>query len=453
MSGSQSSQPQTQGTPTNVGYASPNVNFGQTRQPLLYCGKRLLSEQYLPITDAALARLYDHNKYPTIPYTEEIAKVISDLEESLNDANEYSRRESRPGTPTPQGRERAITAFTPSRKRKAAVFSTYDQIIEALEDRGININDYVVPNVPTLSQEHSDHVKVYCKNRMMVAFVWTNAFKDCLVRDALGIDKDHLAFQAAVDICTDTRSSLQAKILSKGHTFSVLYNSSSDGLKNYTLKHIGKQPYYEDAAGKQGAARLPDPHDFPAYFREMSTIMDVFADVAEAVDWDYCFKKRNRELGFNHLGRAASVRTATIIQAECLNAIQNNWTTRQGVYCRPTNPTNQKKESFKRHHAVISTIRACDTTASPIIADPVALKRRADLLAAGHPVHGTDVPKVCCLYPLPRYLQLGRTRRRNVTKQAPVVNTANFLLFGDATLSELEDNDEEDEDEVDEEFQ
>ncbi|RPA87026.1 hypothetical protein BJ508DRAFT_301158 [Ascobolus immersus RN42] len=453
-------------------YSPTNPNYGQQRVPLLYCGKRLLPENYLPVGDANLSRLYDHNKYPSIPYTEEIAAVIAELEEQLSveyERDEIDRHRS-PTSPTP-GAGTPTRNSTPSRrnassllkrKRRVHVAASYDQIVDALEARGVNIDDYLVENVARLSQEHADHVKAFCKNRMMVAFVWSNQFKDALVRDALGIDKDHNAFSIAFDICTDQRSSLQAKILGRGHIHGVAYNSSANGLVNYTLKHVQKQPTYENASGRT-MARLPNSNDFPQHYRSIEMVIDVFADVADAVDWDACYKGNksgsgkpgNKEKGPNHLGRAAILRTITVIQAECLNALQNGWTNRKGVYSRPQNRLTQKKDKFTRHKAVLDTVRATDTTAAPIIPNPVEVKLREDLAAAGLPCPNGPIQQVLCLYPLPRYLTTGKVRRRNVGQDATsyAENDA-LLLFGDATMSELEDNgedDEEDEEVEDEE--
>ncbi|RPA73877.1 hypothetical protein BJ508DRAFT_333647 [Ascobolus immersus RN42] len=450
-----------------LSFSTPNINpnFGQARQQLLYCGKRLLDPAYLPTTDEGFSRLYDHNKYPLIPYSPEIAAVIEELEDQIADEQEEEERRALSsqsptpgGTPTPTPTPRGSR----NKKRKIVRFPTIEQIYNACEERGVNIEDYIIPNMKKLTPEHMELVKAFCRNRMTIAFQWTEAFKNAIVRDALGIDKDHLAFSIAFDTCTDTRSHTQSKILGKAHGYAVQFNTSDTGLKHYTLKHVGKQPTYDDVPGgpgapgaaKAGKARLPNTAHFPESYQSIEVAMDVFSDIADAVDWNACYKGGKKQKGVNHLGRAIILKSVTCIQAECLNALQNNWTNRQGVYARPINAKG-RKDNFKRHDAVLKTVRATDITCAPIIHDPVEIKRREAMVKAGQGAlvkQLKEADRVVCLYPLPKYLKGSKKHRKVVEMANEFAENEALLLFGEASLSELEDNGEEEEEEVDEEF-
>src|SRR5690606_25520530 len=150
-----------------------------------------------------------------------------------------------------------------------------------------------------------------------------------------------------------------------------------------------------------------DTSKFPKHYNDLSTFVQVYADIADGIDWDALYKGGKKENGLNFLGQAVIVKTLAIIQAECLNALE--WCGATGAYSRPMvmdkKSGSQKPAPMSRSHEVKKVVKSFNFRICPACNDPADEDYLMQKKIAGFYIDPERKPrKLAYLYPLPKFM-------------------------------------------------
>lgn len=224
----------------------------------------------------------------------------------------------------------------------------------------------------------------------------------------------------------------------------------------FAKKNAGTPLFISDKTTLKNCPKLPDAKNFPESYHTLDKAMDVFSDIADGTNWDLMWKvpdpkKPNSTREHNHFGRSIILKTLSLIQAECLNALQ--WCEPgTGTYRRPVTVINGKTVPvpFNRCQIVRDFIRSIDKNTRVEIACPREAARRRRLEEEGHPIDPTRrVRKVGLLFPLPADFEGSRLRNGGDWDGPDLHRSKNTLVFDGVHDSDLEDNLESDNNESD----
>ncbi|RPA71730.1 hypothetical protein BJ508DRAFT_315365 [Ascobolus immersus RN42] len=374
------------------------------RELYKYCGLRNDDIAYLPINLAELPSLFAHNPLPHLPRNPDVMPVLRQLEDEWEEQ----------------------------------VIANLRQIDSAMSD--VHVNAYLQKQ-RRLGEfcPSEDEFKEACDERRT---------QGAVIRDALGIDAQHPAWDFAHNTITSMRSSTQAKILARAHMYAVAF-LTGDGYEHYAKRYAGQTHFEINPTTKKPDPRIPPASMLPSSLDDLSVAQDILRDIHEGVDWDAFWKvpdpkkpEQAHKKELNHFGRSIVMKCKAYVQAECLNGL--DWCDpKTGVYRRPQTIEKGKKVDcpMDRSRTVKTFIRSIDTNIRPARNCPREERRWAQLEREGHTVDRSNPRRVAYLYPLPRYV--GHSRSRNVGEAAADIhiNTNNMLLFDDVNPSDLDEDD------------
>lgn len=184
-----------------------------------YVGPRVYGDKLIPINDDDLDNLYEENPYPNIPYASEIIKVFKKMKKDWDSGHgipstsqqllQSGPTASSQQTPTNNrrisggGNRAGSQQTTPSqapphpqltqqlrrvKKHAGEKFEpTEAEILQALSENDIDIKAYITPTFyGKLMKADTDRLTIFIKNRLCYCLEWSVAFKNALIRDALG---------------------------------------------------------------------------------------------------------------------------------------------------------------------------------------------------------------------------------------------------------------------------
>ncbi|RPA73254.1 hypothetical protein BJ508DRAFT_313995 [Ascobolus immersus RN42] len=413
------------------------------RELYKYCGLRNDDIAYLPINLAELPSLFAHNPLPHLPRNPDVMPVLRQLEDEWEEQVIANLRQIDSAMSDVH-----VNAYLQKQRRLGEFCPSEDEFKEACDERSGTLCLYIIRDHKSLSQSNLDRLQLYVKNRMFLMLYFTKEHKAAVIRDALGIDAQHPAWDFAHNIITSMRSSTQAKILARAHMYAVAF-LTGDGYEHYAKRYAGQTHFEINPTTKKPDPRIPPASMLPSSLDDLSVAQDILRDIHEGVDWDAFWKvpdpkkpEQAHKKELNHFGRSIVMKCKAYVQAECLNGL--DWCDpKTGVYRRPQTIEKGKKVDcpMDRSRTVKTFIRSIDTNIRPARNCPREERRWAQLEREGHTVDRSNPRRVAYLYPLPRYV--GHSRSRNVGEAAADIhiNTNNMLLFDDVNPSDLDEDD------------
>ncbi|RPA71070.1 hypothetical protein BJ508DRAFT_336428 [Ascobolus immersus RN42] len=406
-----------------------------------YCGLRTDDIAYLPIEQTDLASLFAHNPIPHLPRNPELVIVFNELELAWEEQlTQVLIAEDSDVT------DAQISAYIQKKRRQGDFNPSEDNFVSACALRNASLSFYVIRDVAGLSQMNLDRLQLYVKNRMFLMLYFTKEHKCALIRDALGIDVQHLAWDYCMNLITNMRSSLQAKILARAHLYAVGF-LTGNGYEPYAKKYAGQIKFEINPTTKKPDPRIPPASLLPSNLDDLAVAQDILRDIHEGVDWDAFWKvpdpkKLEAPKELNHFGRSIVMKCKAYVQAECLNGL--DWCDpKTGVYRRPQTMEKGKKVDcpMDRCRIVKNFIRSIDTSIRPSRNCPREERAIAKMERKGITVDKNKPRRrVAFLYPLPRYSVHGRSRNGGDTLSDLHINTTNMLQFDDINPSDVEDD-------------